>query len=79
MLNPFGPSSPPLGLGSPRMHARSSSFAGTNGSSSQDAKRIYSQPEIRKYAEDDDEDYDDIFGKPNGSGEYVCLCTKASH
>lgn len=51
------------------MHARSASFAGPNGQSSQEAKRVYSQPEIRKYAEDDDEDYDDVFGKPNGAGE----------
>lgn len=26
--------------------------------------------EFNKYAEDDDEDYDDVFGKPNGS----CAC-----
>jgi hypothetical protein len=50
------------------MHARSSSFAGTNGSRDE-AKRAYSQPEIHKYAEDDDEDYEDVFGKPNGAGE----------
>lgn len=58
------------------MHARSASFAGPNGQSSQEAKRVYSQPEIRKYAEDDDEDYDDVFGKPNGAGErerFLCV------
>ena len=26
--------------------------------------------EFNKYAEDDDEDYDDVFGKPNGSCEF---------
>jgi hypothetical protein len=31
-----------------------------------DARRLASS-EFNKYAEDDDEDYDDIFGKPNGS------------
>lgn len=54
------------------MHGRSLSFAGAGGPSREDAKRIHSQPEIRKYAEDDeDEDYDDIFGKPTGTGEFV--------
>ncbi|KAI0682393.1 kinase-like protein [Cytidiella melzeri] len=69
ILNPLSSPGPSPGLASPRMHARSSSFAGANGSSyREEAKRVYSQPEIRKYAEDDeDEDYDDIFGKPSGA------------
>jgi hypothetical protein len=34
--------------------------------------------EFNKYAEGDDEDYDDVFGKPNGSCEFpppfvVCI------
>ncbi|CAL1713540.1 unnamed protein product [Somion occarium] len=48
-------------------HARTSSYTGpTNGSYGRsEARRLHSQPEFGKYAEDeDDEDYDDIFGKP---------------
>lgn len=32
-------------------------------------RRLASQ-EFNKYAEDDDEDYDDVFGKTNGSCAY---------
>ncbi|KAH7920294.1 hypothetical protein BV22DRAFT_1198990 [Leucogyrophana mollusca] len=54
-------------MGSVRSHSRTSSFVGSNGSGSfgrSDARRITSQSEIDKYAEEDDEDYDDVFGKP---------------
>lgn len=34
-----------------------------------EAKRFISQPEFGKYAEDDEEDYEDVFGKLNGNGE----------
>ncbi|OCH90450.1 kinase-like protein [Obba rivulosa] len=52
-----------------RGHARSSSFvAGDKGSFGRaEAKRFPSQPEFGKYAEDDDEDYEDVFGKPSGN------------
>ena len=37
-----------------------------------EARRLHSQPEFGKYAEDDDEDYDDVFGKPaNGTGMFL--------
>ncbi|TFY66122.1 hypothetical protein EVG20_g4965 [Dentipellis fragilis] len=55
-------------------HSRSSSFvglgpgSGANGSFGRsDARRVASQSEFGKYAEDEDEDYDDVFGKPNGT------------
>ena len=70
-LNPLpspGPSSNPTSRG----HSRSSSFASPpNGGSfgRADARRLHSQPEFIKYTEDDEEDYDDIFGKPNGTCE----------
>ncbi|KAH9952501.1 hypothetical protein BC827DRAFT_1159698 [Russula dissimulans] len=51
-----------------RSHSRSPSFAGSSSGSfgKSDARRLASQ-EFNKYAEDDVEDYDDVFGKPNGS------------
>jgi hypothetical protein len=54
-----------------RSHSRSPSFAGSSSGSfgKSEARRLASQ-EFNKYAEDDDEDYDDVFGKPNGS----CAC-----
>ncbi|KAH7913954.1 hypothetical protein BJ138DRAFT_1144840 [Hygrophoropsis aurantiaca] len=54
-------------VGSVHSHSRKSSFVGSNGSGSfgrSDARRIPSQSEIDKYAEEDNEDYDDVFGKP---------------
>jgi hypothetical protein len=53
-------------------HSRSSSFAGAAGSSGSvgrsEARRTLSQTEFGKYTEEDDEDYEDVFGKPNGTG-----------
>lgn len=34
-----------------------------------EARRIQNVAEFGKYAEDDDEDYEDVFGKPNGTSE----------
>jgi hypothetical protein len=55
-----------------RSHSRSPSFAGSSSGSfgRSEARRLTSQ-EFNKYAEDDDEDYDDVFGKPNGSCAYL--------
>ena len=57
----------PLPL-SVRSHSRSPSLAGSASGSigKSDARRL-ANSEFNKYAEDDDEDYDDVFGKPNGS------------
>ena len=65
------PSPGPPSSQSSRGHSRSSSFASPNAGSfgRTEAKRIISQPEFVKYTEDDEEDYDDIFGKPNGGCE----------
>lgn len=61
-----------------RGHARSSSYAnpsiGSGGRA--DARRLHSQPEFAefgKYAETDDEDYDDIFDKPNGTSQFIAF------
>lgn len=56
-------------------HSRSSSFAGSPGGSlgRSEIKRLASQAEFDKYAEDDDEDYDDVFGKPNGNTNGAAL------
>jgi hypothetical protein len=64
--------SPFTGPAGTRSHSRSPSFAGSSGGSfgRSDVRRLASQ-EFNKYAEDDDEDYDDVFGKPNGS----CACS----
>lgn len=67
-----------------RGHTRSSSYAnpsfGSGGRA--DARRLHSQPAFGKYAETDDEDYDDIFGKPNSTSssslynpQSFCLCS----
>jgi hypothetical protein len=61
-------------------HTRSSSFVGTGSSGSNgsfgrsEARRINSQTEFDKYTEEDDEDYEDVFGKPNGNRKSTTLC-----
>ncbi|KAJ7644441.1 hypothetical protein FB45DRAFT_897923 [Roridomyces roridus] len=65
---PPSPTPQPLRLS----HSRSSSFAGTSvgigGSVGRaEARRVLNEKEFGKYAEDDDEDYEDVFGKPNGT------------
>lgn len=62
-------------------HSRSSSFAGTpNGAlggsvGRSEAGRLQSEADLAfgKYAESDDEDYEDVFGKHNGTGEQQIL------
>lgn len=75
-LGPAGPNGPPPG--SLRSHSRSSSFVGSGSSNSgsfgrSEAKRAVSSHEFDKYAEEDDEDYDDVFGKVNGTSELLFL------
>lgn len=49
------------------IHSRSASLAGTAGSFGQaEARGTPSQTEFEKYTEEDDEDYEDVFGKLNG-------------
>lgn len=73
--NPMSSPGPSLGP-SPRGHTRSSSFAGANAGSfgQSDARKLINQPEFVKYTEDDDEDYDDVFGKPNAT----CECNRSN-
>ncbi|TFK48734.1 hypothetical protein OE88DRAFT_1633996 [Heliocybe sulcata] len=54
----------------PHSHSRSSSFVGPSGGSfgRSEIKRMASQQsEFNKYAETDDEDYEDVFDKPTGN------------
>lgn len=56
-------------------HVRSASFVGPFSASSPgsvgraEARRMLSATEFDKYTEGDDEDYEDVFGKPNGTSE----------
>lgn len=71
-----GPLNSAPALGS---HGRSTSLTTPNSGSGSgsfgraEARRAQSQTEFGKYTEDDDEDYDDVFGKPNGNGVYFSL------
>lgn len=51
-------------------HHRSNSFANGSLGKTDFQKQ---QAEFGKYAEDDEEDYEDVFGKPNASCEYANL------
>ena len=69
-INPAGQNGLPSSHA--RSHSRSSSFVGSNGSGSfghSEARRAASSHEFDKYAEEDNEDYDDIFGKVGGNSE----------
>lgn len=78
-INPLGgPSLGPASSHAP--HSRSSSFAApqsTSGGSGSfgrsEAKRVNSQSEFEKYTEHDDEDYEDVFGKPNGNSKQTAF------
>ena len=69
-LGSFGPSS-----ASSYSHSRSGSLAtplGSTGSFGQaEAKKLQNQTEFGKYTEDDEEDYEDVFGKPNATCKLV--------
>ncbi|KDQ62037.1 hypothetical protein JAAARDRAFT_189411 [Jaapia argillacea MUCL 33604] len=69
--------SPTPGPSSARSHSRSSSFVGQRSGSGSgsfgrsEAKRSLSGgSEFDKYAEEDDDDYDDVFAKPNGTSNH---------
>jgi len=65
---------PSFGPASASAHSRSASLAGTNGSFGRaEARRTQSQAEFEKYTEEDDEDYEDVFGKLNGTSQYLLL------
>jgi hypothetical protein len=60
-------------------HGRSTSLNTPNSGSfgKAELQRMQNQAEFGKYAETDDEDYDDVFGKSNGSSECVWRFWKA--
>ncbi|KAI0292680.1 hypothetical protein B0F90DRAFT_1920254 [Multifurca ochricompacta] len=69
-------SAPPSGGGHSHSHSRSPSLAGSSSGGGgggsfgkSDSRRlvVLANREFNKYAEDDEEDYDDVFGKSNGS------------
>ena len=67
----------------PQLHSRSSSFTGSMGRA--EALRVVQSQEFDKYAEEDDEDYDDLFGKStepgtpgSGSEWLIYLCSFSS-
>lgn len=65
----FGPPSARSGHSRTSSVAPGSTTSGSFGRS--DARRINSQSEFDKYAENDEEDYDDVFGKPNGNSKLL--------
>jgi hypothetical protein len=74
MLTPIGLPAAPTSAQPMGTHGRTASVSTpTTGSfgkaQARQLKRMQSQAEFGKYAEDDEEDYDDVFGKPNGTSE----------
>lgn len=49
-------------------HSRASSVSGSFGRS--DARRTLSSGDFGRYTEGEDEDYEDVFAKPNGAGTF---------
>jgi hypothetical protein len=72
---PSRPSISPLGSIGPSSassysHSRTGSLATPLGAGSfghAEAKKLQNQTEFGKYTEDDEEDYEDVFGKPNAT------------
>ena len=75
---PSRPSISPLGSLGPSSassysHSRTSSLATPLSAGSfghAEAKKLQNQTEFGKYTEDDEEDYEDVFGKPNATCEF---------
>ena len=75
---PSRPSISPLGSLGPSSassysHSRTGSLATPLGAGSfghAEAKKLQNQTEFGKYTEDDEEDYEDVFGKPNATCEF---------
>jgi hypothetical protein len=69
--SPFSPST----VQALATHSRSASLAGSVGNGGSfgraESRRLQNQTEFRKYTEDDDENYEDVFGKVNGAGQYI--------
>lgn len=70
-LSPIHTPPPSFGPASAAAHTRSVSQMGGSGSFGRaEARRLQNQAEFGKYTEEDDEDYEDVFGKPT-SGRYL--------
>ena len=63
----FGP--PPARSGHSRTSSVTPGSAASGSFGRSDARRNNSQSEFDKYTEDDEEDYDDVFGKPNSNSK----------
>jgi len=75
MISPLGSFGPASGS----QHIRSGSLAsapgtGTGSFGRAEAKKAQNQAEFGKYTEDEEEDYEDVFGKPNATCELSFLC-----
>jgi hypothetical protein len=62
-------------------HARSSSVAASMSSGGSvgrsEVQHVRSRTEFGKYTEEDDEDYEDVFGKPNSTSAQILLIDSA--
>ena len=67
-LGSLGPSS-----ASSYSHSRTGSLATPGSFGHAEAKKLQNQTEFGKYTEDDEEDYEDVFGKPNATCELAGL------
>ena len=75
---PSRPSISPLGSIGPSSassytHSRTGSLATPGSFGHAEAKKLQNQTEFGKYTEDDEEDYEDVFGKPNATCELAGL------
>lgn len=80
---PAGPSFGPNSAVVQGSHSRSvSSTPGSGGSFGRAGARRAQEQAFGKYAEDDDENYEDVFGKLNGScvytSRFICGCNEGS-
>jgi hypothetical protein len=68
LIAPSGGSNGPL-----PSHSRSASTTGSGSFGPSEARQLQSQTDLEfgKYAEEEDDDYDDIFGKPSGTSKFV--------
>ncbi|KAF8158498.1 hypothetical protein B0H34DRAFT_709124 [Crassisporium funariophilum] len=77
-ISPLGTIGPSSGASS-ATHVRSGSLATPLGSAGSfgraEAKKVQNQAEFGKYTEDDEEDYEDVFGKPNATSTELQMQT----
>ena len=68
LIAPSGGSNGPL-----PNHSRSSSATGSGSFGPSEARQLQGQTDLEfgKYAEEEDDDYDDVFGKPSGASKFT--------